>query len=106
ARKEAADALAEAENATADAERRLKAIEGELGIAREDRVREDANAAQVAQALDELAQRIRERLDCAPEETLAAGGLDADDDLPELHQIEARLERLVKKCDQHAAGDP
>ncbi|HEX2113025.1 MAG TPA: chromosome segregation protein SMC [Alphaproteobacteria bacterium] len=99
ARNEASDALAEAENATAEAERRLKAIENELGTAREDRVREEATAAQVAQALDELAQRIRERLDCAPEETLAAGGLDADDELPELRQIEARLERLTKERD-------
>jgi chromosome segregation protein len=99
ARRAAADALAEAENATADAERRLKAIESELGTAREDRVREEATVAQAEQALHELANRIRERLDCAPEETLAAGGLDAEDELPELHQIEARLERLVKERD-------
>jgi chromosome segregation protein len=99
ARKDAADALAVSENETAEAERRLKAIEAELGTAREERVREEATAAQVAQAMDELAQRIRERLDCAPEETLAAGGLDADDELPELRQIEARLERLIKERD-------
>jgi chromosome segregation protein len=99
ARRDAADALAEAENATADAERRLKGIESELGTAREDRVREEATAAQVAQAMEELALRIRERLDCAPEETLAAGGLEADDELPELRQIEARLERLAKERD-------
>jgi chromosome segregation protein len=99
ARRAAADALAACENATGEAERRLKAIEAELGSAREDRVREEATVGQAEQGLQELAQRIRERLDCAPEETLAAGGLDADDELPELRQIEGRLERLVKERD-------
>ncbi len=98
-RKDAADALAGAENQTAEAERRLKAIESELGSAREQRVREEASLEQADQGMTELTQRIRERLDCAPEETLAAGDLDAEDELPELPQIESRLERLTKERD-------
>ncbi|MBI3453869.1 MAG: chromosome segregation protein SMC [Rhodospirillales bacterium] len=98
-RQEAADRLAEAENAAAEAGRSLKAIEAELVHAREGRVRCEAALQQNDQHLADLAQRIRERLDCAPEETLAAGGVDAEDDLPQLPQIEARLERLTKERD-------
>jgi chromosome segregation protein len=48
-------------------------------------------------AADQLAATIRERLDCAPEETLAAGMVEADEDLPAIADIERRLERLVKE---------
>ncbi len=98
-RKAAADALAAAENAASEADRRLKAIEAELVTAREERVRCEAALQQSEQVLVELTQRIRERLDCAPEETLAAGGVDPDDELPTLQQIENRLERLIKERD-------
>jgi chromosome segregation protein len=98
-RKDAADALAQAESEAAEAEKGLKAVEAELGDAREERVRCEAALGQAEQVLGELSARIRERLDCAPEETLQAGGVDADDDLPALPQIEARLERLTKERD-------
>jgi chromosome segregation protein len=99
ARRAAADRLAEAESAVAAAGRDLKAIEAELGAARETRVRLEAENEQGERASDELVAHIRERLDCAPEETLAAGGLDPDDELPQMAQIEARLERLIKERD-------
>ncbi|MGQ0662041.1 MAG: chromosome segregation protein SMC [Pseudomonadota bacterium] len=98
-RREAGDRLAAAESEASAAGRRLKAIEGELAGAREQRVRAEAEAEHGARELDGLVARIRERLDCAPEETLAVGGAAADDDLPPLAEVEARLERLVKERD-------
>ncbi|MBL8836460.1 MAG: chromosome partitioning protein ParA, partial [Alphaproteobacteria bacterium] len=96
-RRDAADRLAEAEHETAEAGRALKAIEAELGGAREDRVRTEANRDQAERDGEELTQHIRERLDCAPEETLPLAQADSIDDLPPLAQLQARLERLVKE---------
>jgi len=98
-RRNAADQLAAAETAVRDAERALKAVEASLVEAREDRVRGQAHSEQQTQAQEQLALTIRERLDCAPEETLAAGMVEADEDLPAIGDIERRLERLVKERD-------
>jgi chromosome segregation protein len=67
--------------------------------AREERVRAQALAEQAGEAAEAAAARIRERLDCAPEAALAAGGVDADDQLPAIEQIESRLERLTRERD-------
>ena len=99
ARQEAADRLAEAETATADADRALKAIEAEHGDAREERVRCEAALQQAELDQQELVTRIRERLDCAPEETLAITGLEPGDELPSREQITTRLERLTRERD-------
>ena len=98
-RQEAADRLAAAETAVAEADHRLKDIEHEHSAAREERVRCEAAVQQAEHDLTELAQRIRERVDCAPEETLAVGGLEPGDELPGKEQIETRLERLVRERD-------
>ena len=98
-RKAQADALAEAESRAREAERVLKAEEASLMTAREERVRAQALAEQAGEAAEAAAARIRERLDCAPEAALAAGGVDADDQLPAIEQIESRLERLTRERD-------
>ncbi len=98
-RRAAADRLAEAERAVAEADRRLKGIDAELMTVREERVRAEALLAQAEQRVDEIVVQIRERLDCAPEETLAVGGLEHEDELPMMAQISARLDRLIKERD-------
>jgi chromosome segregation protein len=98
-RRAQADALATGESRARDAERALKSEEAELMTAREERVRAEAQAEQARQTAEGVAARIRERLDCAPQETLAAGGIDPEDELPSLAQIEARLERLTRERD-------
>ncbi len=98
-RRAAADKLQLAETAVLEADRALKVVEGTLMDAREDRVRAEAHAEQQAANEAALTQAIRERLDCAPDACLAAGMVDAEDDLPTLEQIENRLERLVKERD-------
>jgi chromosome segregation protein len=98
-RRAAADKLALAETAVLEADRALKAVEATLMSAREDRVRAEAHAEQQAANEAALTQAIRERLDCAPDACLAAGMVDAEDDLPTLEQIENRLERLMEERD-------
>jgi chromosome segregation protein len=98
-RRAASDKLQLAETAVLEADRALKVVEGTLMDAREDRVRAEAHAEQQAANEAALTQAIRERLDCAPDACLAAGMIDAEDDLPTLEQIENRLERLIKERD-------
>jgi chromosome segregation protein len=98
-RRNAADQLAAAENAVREADRALKAVEASLVEAREDRVRAEAHGEQQQATQEQLAATIRERLDCAPEDTLAAGMVEADEELPAIADIERRLERLVKERD-------
>jgi chromosome segregation protein len=98
-RQHAADRLAEAETAVSEADHRLKDVEHEHGAAREERVRCEGALQQAEHDLAELIGRIRERVDCAPEETLTVGGLEPNDELPGKEQIEARLERLVRERD-------
>src|SRR5262249_54328748 len=98
-RQTAADHLAEAETKVAHADRHLKEVETEHGAAREERVRCEAALQQAEHDITELTARIRERVDCAPEETLAIGGLEPGDALPTKEQITTRLERLVRERD-------
>ncbi|MFM8990944.1 MAG: chromosome partitioning protein ParA, partial [Alphaproteobacteria bacterium] len=77
----------------------LKAEEAALMGEREDRVRAESAAEQAARQIAEVAQRIRDRLDCEPDQALAAGGVDPADDLPSIEQIESRLERLTRERD-------
>jgi len=99
ARSSAADRLVHAETHAAEANKRLKEAEAALGQKREERVRAQSLVEQAEQTRTGLAERIAERLGCAPEETLAAGGLSADDELPELDAVESRLERLIRERD-------
>jgi len=94
-----ADALAVAETQAREAERTLKAEEATLMGEREDRVRAESAAEQAARQIAEVAQRIRERLDCEPDQALAAGGVDPADDLPSIEQVASRLDRLTRERD-------
>jgi len=99
ARSEAADKLAAAEAQATEANKRLKEAEAALASAREERVRAESLVEQAEQARTSVAERIQERLGCAPEETLAAAGLSEKDELPELATVEANLERLLRERD-------
>ncbi|MGB8276009.1 MAG: chromosome partitioning protein ParA, partial [Alphaproteobacteria bacterium] len=99
ARGEAAEELAEAEVRLKEADQALKREETRLGEAREGRVRAEAHVEQAEQALQVVADRIEEKLGCAPEEALAAGGVDSGDELPPMETVETRLERLLRERD-------
>ena len=99
ARSKAADALAEAEVTLAAHIRAAREATDAQGTAREARARCESDAAHAEQHRAEVGMRIREALDCAPEEALAAGGVEPDEALPELPSIELKLERLKKERD-------
>ncbi|MBV8190334.1 MAG: AAA family ATPase [Alphaproteobacteria bacterium] len=94
-RQQAADRLAEGETRLAEADRALKQAEGELGGARESRVRREGQAEQASKDRDAVIERIAERLRCEPDGVLGAAEVQTLDELPELEKAEHRLERLV-----------
>ncbi|MCX5497479.1 chromosome segregation protein SMC [Kaistia dalseonensis] len=93
-RREAAERLATAERALAAADKAAQDALGALSEAREQRGRaeERLNAAQERKR--EIEARIIELLDCAPHEVVKLAELDPAAPLPDLGQLETRLERL------------
>ena len=98
-RKQAANVLAVAESDLADATRDMRARGTALSEAREERVRRDAAREQAAKALADVAERIRERLSCEPEEVLSSVGIEDDGNLPDHEAVETKLERLLRERD-------
>lgn len=98
-RKLAADKLAVAEQEQTDADRALRESETALAESREVRVRREAEIEQADQAAEAIAERIAEKLDTTPDNVLAAGGVEADEDLPPRADVEAKLERLTRERD-------
>jgi chromosome segregation protein len=96
-RRDAADALAAAETALNEADRGLKGEEHKLIEAREQRVRAEAAIAQAKEASDTLIERIREKLECSPEEVLTLAELDPSEPLPARDETEQRLSKLLRE---------
>jgi len=96
-RRDAGDQLAAAEARLAEADRRLKQEEARLAEAREDRVRAESAVAQTEQAKAVLVDRIRERLDCAPDAVAEIAELAPDAPLPDRQAAETRLQRLLRE---------
>ncbi|MDP6707041.1 MAG: chromosome segregation protein SMC [Alphaproteobacteria bacterium] len=97
ARDKAAEALTRQE---AEVEAHLKALreaERRLAEARETRARLEAALEAAKERVTEVARRVREVLDCAPEAALASAGIEADEELPALSEAETKLERLLRE---------
>ncbi len=110
-----AAALAVAEAEHTEAQRQLKAADGALAAAREDRVRGEAAAEQAVQGRAMLLARIRERVDAAPEDLPGLAEADGakpnqsgpnqsgpdqpgpDQPGPDQSDIARRLERLLRE---------
>ena len=96
----AADALAAAERVSRDHDTAARTADASLAEARESRVRAESETTQAAQARQTVAERIAERLDCAPEAALETVGLDPEkSNLPDFETAERRLERLLRERD-------
>ena len=93
ARSEAADALAAGEAVLAEADRQARAALDALAEAREHRGRAEERVVAARERVAEVTERISEALNCTPDEVFAETGLKPDAALPELANIEARLER-------------
>jgi chromosome segregation protein len=98
-RREKADALATAENELSARTKASKESNATLSEAREERVRRQGEHDHIGAVLQDVAQRIRESLDCAPNEVLAVAEVPANEPLPDLPAIEHKLERLKKERD-------
>jgi len=98
-RRDEADILAVAETNLAEADRALKATENALSQAREDRVRAEGAVAQTEQTCREIAERIWDRLELAPDNLGAISGLAEDGEPIDLEATERRLERLRRERD-------
>ncbi len=93
ARAEAADRLASGETVLAEADKAARAALDQLAEAREQRGRAEERGVAARQRLDEIAEWIDETLSCKPEEVLGVAELKRGAPLPDLPQVESRLER-------------
>jgi chromosome segregation protein len=98
-RTKAADALATAEKVLAEAEKNLRESEVKLAQARERQIRAEGIVEQANQACTGIVERIRDQLDCAPDDLPEIAELKEDAELPELEGVERRLERLLRERD-------
>jgi chromosome segregation protein len=102
ARKEAGDARAEAESTLAEADRAARDADRALSAAREERARAEAVMEGDSARLTELLQRIRDELDCAPEELAERAEIKEDEELPPIELAEKKVEKL--KQEREALG--
>ena len=103
ARSLAADALAEGEAGLAAADKAAHAALAELAEARERRGRAEERMVAARERLSEIVARIAEALDCRPEEVVGLAELKPGAPLPNLVDIEARLERYRQERERLGA---
>ena len=96
-RKNEADVLAEAETALGVADKVARETQNALTQAREGLARLEANKENASEREAEAAQRIREILQVEPEKALAISEHDANKALPDVHDVEAKLEKLRRE---------
>jgi chromosome segregation protein len=94
ARGEAADRLAQAEHALASADKHAKEVQALLGSTREERAHIDGLVDGARERRADAEARIREVLECAPEDALAQANLDEGAEMPAVEEIDAKLEKL------------
>jgi len=92
-----ADTLALAEAALAGADKDLRVAEAELASSRENMVRAEGLVEQAKQSCLAIAERIKDRLDCRPDQLFEITTLKPDADLPELETIERKVDRLNRE---------
>lgn len=97
ARQTAADALAEAEQILAAADRTAKHENAQLSEAREARARMEAVLDGARARLAEVAQAAREQMDCQPTELLAKAELKDGEELPSLEETDTKVEKLKRE---------
>ena len=96
-RKTKADALAQAENSLAVADREAREIQAALSEVREAQARQEANRENANEREAEIGRKIRDILQVEPDKALALADHDSEKPLPEITDIEARLEKLRRE---------
>lgn len=98
-RQAAADQLAIAENQLSETDKGLREAESGLALARETRVRIEGAVEQGKQACTSIAERVKEKLDCGPNELAEIAELEDGTSLPDLESMERKVERLGRERD-------
>ena len=97
ARSQMADELATAEKHLSEAVKHAKDVQHQLGETREERARIDGLVTGARERVAESEERIREVLECEPEAAIKQANLEEGATLPNLDQIDAKLERLKRE---------
>lgn len=93
-RRQAADALAAAESAMAEADRGARASLDALASAREATGRAEERTEAAKRRLSDIEHEIREMLECEPNGVAALAEIEAGAELPPVADVEAELEKL------------
>ncbi len=93
-RKTAADALATAENSANEKDHALKTKQADLATVRETRVRFESAKENATERRQEMAAQIAERFQCPPATVLDKAEVKDQDNLPDISDVERRLDRL------------
>jgi chromosome segregation protein len=100
ARLQASDARVTAEAVLAEADKQAKAADQALSQAREERARAQALSESAAARIEELRTRIRDELECAPEELSERAEIKDGEELPPLELAEKKVEKLKQEREQ------
>src|SRR6516162_4478703 len=103
ARREAADRLAAAENAQAEADRDARAALEATAAAREEAARAEERHEGAKRRLADLTHEIRDMLEVEPEAVAQLAELKPGAELPEISEVEARLERIRRERERLGA---
>jgi len=103
ARRDAADRLAEGDNALAEADRCARAAAEGMAQAREQAARAEERHGADVRRRDDLAHEIREMLEVEPAEVAALAGIDPGKELPAVADVEEKLERLRRERERLGA---
>jgi chromosome segregation protein len=96
-RRHAADALAELQSRTVDADRASKVADEAAALARENKARAEAMAEAARARLADVTQRAAEVHDGPPEDLLAIAEHAEDAALPDQEQLETKVDRLKRE---------
>ena len=102
-RRDAADHLAEGENALAEADRAARSSLEAMASAREEAARAQERFEGGKRRLDDVAHEIHEMLEVEPSEVAGLAGIDPNKPLPESSAVEASLERLRRERERLGA---
>src|SRR5262249_24612875 len=103
ARRTAADHLAAAENALAEADRAARSALEAMGTARADAARAEERFDGAKRRLADIAHEIREMLEVEPEAVVELAELKPGAELPEVAEIEKTLDRIRRERERLGA---
>ena len=93
------DKLAEAESILGECDAALKKCQDALATCREERVRHQSDVEHMTEVLKTLAEQVREKLNCTPDQIKSAGGIEEGEEIPPVEDSERKLDRLKRERD-------